>query len=56
VFSQADKAQRRHSHLRVLCMTGNSRNAVVHNGMLDSGVHFERLAAKARYIAGPGGA
>jgi hypothetical protein len=34
-------------------MTGYTRNALVHNG-IDSGVHFERLAAKARYIPGPG--
>jgi hypothetical protein len=54
VFSRADEALRRHSNLKVIFMTGYTRNAVVHNGMLDSGVHFERLAAKARYQPRPG--
>jgi hypothetical protein len=54
VFSRADEALRRHSNLKVIFMTGYTRNAVVHNGMLDSGVHFERLAAKARYLPRPG--
>jgi CheY-like chemotaxis protein len=56
----ADEAQRRHPNLKVLFMTGYTRNAVVHNGMLDSGVHLlskpftiEQLAAKIRSILGP---
>ena len=61
VFSRADEAQRRHSNLKVLFMTGCTRNAVVHNGMPDRGVHLlskpftiEQSAAKVRYIIGPG--
>jgi two-component system, NtrC family, sensor kinase len=34
----AEEAKRRHSDLRVLFMTGYSRNAIVHQGRLDPGV------------------
>jgi two-component system, NtrC family, sensor kinase len=34
----ADEANRRHPDLRVLFMTGYSRNAIVHQGRLDPGV------------------
>ncbi|MCR6627652.1 MAG: ATP-binding protein [Pseudoxanthomonas sp.] len=36
----ADEACRRWPHLKVLFTTGYSRNAVVHNGVLDPGVHL----------------
>jgi signal transduction histidine kinase/CheY-like chemotaxis protein len=36
----ADEAIRRHPGLRVLFMTGYSRNAIVHQGRLDRGVHL----------------
>lgn len=51
----ADEALRRRPDLRVLFTTGFTRNAVVHNGILDTGVNFlpkpfsmEDLAAKIR--------
>jgi CheY-like chemotaxis protein len=34
----AEEAKRRHPDLRVLFMTGYSRNAIVHQGRLDPGV------------------
>ena len=34
----ADEVKRRHPGLRVLFMTGYSRNAIVHQGRLDPGV------------------
>ncbi|WP_082483319.1 PAS domain-containing hybrid sensor histidine kinase/response regulator [Rubellimicrobium mesophilum] len=53
----ADEALRRRPDLRVLFTTGYSRNAVVHNGVLDPGVHLigkpftvEALAAKLREV------
>lgn len=36
----ADEAQRRHSNLKVLFMTGYSRNAIVHQGKLDADVEL----------------
>jgi two-component system, NtrC family, sensor kinase len=51
----ADEVKRRHPDLRVLFMTGYSRNAIVHQGRLDSGVDLiqkplstEQLAAAVR--------
>jgi CheY-like chemotaxis protein len=53
----ADEALRRRPDLRVLFTTGYTRNAVVHNGVLDPGVHLigkpfavEALAAKLREV------
>ena len=51
----ADEAQRRRPGLKVLFTTGYTRNAIVHHGRLDPGVHliskpysFRELAAKVR--------
>ena len=51
----ADQAVRLRPGLKVLFMTGYTRNAIVHHGRLDAGVHligkpfsFEELAAKVR--------
>jgi signal transduction histidine kinase len=51
----ADEAQRRRPGLRVLFTTGYTRNAIVHNGMLDHGTHLlskpftlDQLANKVR--------
>ena len=51
----AEQALARRNHLKVLYFTGFTRNAVVHNGVLDRGVHLltkpftlEQLAAKVR--------
>jgi DNA-binding NtrC family response regulator len=51
----ADEANRRHPDLRVLFMTGYSRNAIVHQGRLDPGVDLiqkplstEQLASAVR--------
>jgi signal transduction histidine kinase/ActR/RegA family two-component response regulator len=56
----ADEATRRRPDLKVLFTTGFTRNAVVHNGVLDPGVNFlpkpftlEQLAAKVREVLGP---
>ncbi len=53
----ADEARRRRPGLKVLFTTGYSRNAVVHNGVLDPGVHLigkpftlEDLAACVRKV------
>jgi DNA-binding response OmpR family regulator len=51
----ADEATRRRPTLRVLFMTGYTRNAIVHHGRLDAGIHmigkpfsFQELAARVR--------
>jgi CheY-like chemotaxis protein len=51
----ADEALKRRPDLKVLFTTGYTRNAVVHNGVLDAGVHLigkpftlEELAARVR--------
>jgi len=53
----ADQAQRLRPDLKVLFMTGYTRNAVVHHGRLDAGVHligkpfsFDALAVKIRAL------
>jgi PAS domain S-box-containing protein len=53
----ADEARRRRPGLKVLFTTGYTRNAVVHNGVLDPGVQMigkpftiEQLAAKVREV------
>ncbi|SDQ82923.1 PAS domain S-box-containing protein [Pseudoxanthomonas sp. CF385] len=53
----ADEACRRWPHLKVLFTTGYSRNAVVHNGVLDPGVNLigkpftlQELAARVRDV------
>jgi PAS domain S-box-containing protein len=53
----ADEACRRWPHLKVLFTTGYSRNAVVHNGVLDPGVNLigkpftlQELAARVREV------
>jgi signal transduction histidine kinase len=53
----ADRAVERHPRLRVLFMTGYSRNALFHNSMLDTGVQLlvkpftvEQLATKIRAV------
>jgi nitrogen-specific signal transduction histidine kinase/CheY-like chemotaxis protein len=53
----AEEARRHRSDLRVLFTTGYTRNAVVHNGVLDPGVELigkpftiEELAAKVRQV------
>ncbi|MFY0736108.1 ATP-binding protein [Aurantimonas sp. NFXS3] len=53
----ADVARQRKPELRVLFTTGYSRNAIVHNGVLDPGVHLlpkpaslEQLALKVREV------
>ena len=56
----ADAARRVRPDLEELFTTGYSRNAIVHNGRLDPGVHlvskpftFEALAAKLRAVRRP---
>ncbi|AMN43040.1 ATP-binding protein [Rhodoplanes sp. Z2-YC6860] len=53
----ADEAQKRLPGLKILYMTGYSRNAIVHHGRLDSGVHLiekpvavDQLAGKVRSL------
>jgi PAS domain S-box-containing protein len=53
----ADEARRRRPGIKILFTTGYTRNAIVHNGRLDPGVHligkpfsFEALAAKVREV------
>jgi CheY-like chemotaxis protein len=53
----ADEAARRFPAVKILFTTGFTRNAVVHNGVLDHGVHFiakpftiEQLARKLREV------
>ena len=55
----AEEARRRRPGLKVLFTTGYSRNAIVHNGVLDPGVQLigkpfsmEELAAKLRAVLG----
>ena len=58
----ADEALRRRPDLKILFATGYTRNAVVHNGMLDHGVNLitkpftlEQLAVRVRGVLGPAG-
>ena len=53
----ADEAVRRHASLKVLFTTGYTRNAIVHHGRLDPGVHmigkpftFAELGARVRSL------
>jgi PAS domain S-box-containing protein len=53
----ADEATRRHPGLKVLFTTGYTRNAIVHHGRLDAGVHmigkpytFDELGARVRAL------
>jgi CheY-like chemotaxis protein len=59
----ADEAVKRVAHLKVLFMTGYTRNAVVHNGQIDPGVAFlqkpfqpSALARKIRAVLDGSGA
>ena len=56
----AEKALRRRGDLKVIYFTGFTRNAIVHNGILDHGVRLitkpftiEQLAMKVREVLGP---
>jgi CheY-like chemotaxis protein len=56
----ADEALRQRPHLRVLFMTGFTKNAIIHRGMLDPGTNFiakpftlEDLAQKVREAIEP---
>ena len=58
----ADEALSRRPDLKVLFTTGFTRNAVVHGGVLDAGVHLivkpftiEQLAAKMSAVIAQGG-
>lgn len=53
----ADEAVRRRPGLKVLFTTGYTRNAIVHHGRLDAGVHmigkpytFDELGAQVRAL------
>ena len=53
----ADEAVRRRPGLKVLFTTGYTRNAIVHHGRLDAGVHmigkpytFDELGARVRAL------
>jgi CheY-like chemotaxis protein len=53
----AEEARRRRPNLKILFTTGYSRNAVIHNGVLDAGVQLvgkpftlEELATKVREV------
>lgn len=53
----AIEATNRRPDLKILYTTGFTRNAIIHNGKLDAGVHFiakpftyEQLAAKMREV------
>jgi CheY-like chemotaxis protein len=55
----ADAALRRKPELKVLFMTGYTPNAIIHNGVLDSGTHLlskpfavAQLAEKLRIVLG----
>lgn len=57
----AEKAQEQNQRLKVLYTTGYTRNAIVHNGMLDPGLNFlakpftiEQLAVKVRQVLDSG--
>jgi CheY-like chemotaxis protein len=57
----ADEALRRKPALKVLFTTGYTSNAIIHNGVLDSGVHLitkpftlDQLAFKVREVLGAG--
>ncbi|WP_342028636.1 ATP-binding protein, partial [Bauldia litoralis] len=57
----ADRAKQAHPELKVLFTTGYTRNAIVHNGMLDPRVHllpkpatFEQLSSKIRAVLDSG--
>jgi len=52
--SLADEALRRRPSLRVIFTTGFSRNAVIHNGVLDKDVNFLAKAFHARTTHGQG--
>ncbi len=59
----ADEAQRRRPDIKVLYTTGYTRNAIVHNGILDADVAFlakpftfEQLALKVRQVLDGAGA
>jgi signal transduction histidine kinase/CheY-like chemotaxis protein len=47
----ADEVKRRHPDLRVLFMTGYSRNAIVHQGRLDSGVDLVQKPLSTEQLA-----
>jgi PAS domain S-box-containing protein len=58
----SDEAQRRRPGIQILFTTGYTRNAIVHDGRLDAGVHLltkpftcKELAAKVRAILDSGG-